>query len=121
MTTFQGRAAEPLRLAATICALFGLLFIMTGCGALGAMANPKVAWAIQDPAPMSVVVRRADAAEATAKQVDRILTSTPARPALSSRAGTCTSTGPRLQRRSACGRGSARGPAPRPSKRSARN
>jgi hypothetical protein len=80
MTTFLGRAAGPLRLAATICALFGLLFIMTGCGALGAMANPKVAWAIQDPAPMSVVVRRADAAEATAKQVDRILTATPASP-----------------------------------------
>ena len=53
---------------------------MTGCGALSAMANPKVAWAIQDPAPMSVVVRRADAAEATAKQVDRILTATPASP-----------------------------------------
>ena len=80
MTTFPGRAAAPLRLAASICALFGLLFITTGCGALGAMANPKVAWAIQDPAPMSVVVRRADAAEATAKQVDRILTSTPASP-----------------------------------------
>src|SRR5271154_4922206 len=80
MTTFLGRAAGPLRLAVTISALFGLLFIMTGCGALGAMANPKVAWAIQDPAPMSVVVRRADAAEATAKQVDRILTATPASP-----------------------------------------
>jgi hypothetical protein len=80
MTTFLGRAAKPLRLASTISALFGLLFIMTGCGALGAMANPKVAWAIQDPAPMSVVVRRADAAEATAKQVDRILTATPASP-----------------------------------------
>ncbi|MGH7295149.1 MAG: hypothetical protein ACRELB_09460 [Polyangiaceae bacterium] len=53
---------------------------MTGCGALSAMANPKVAWAIGDPAPMSVVVRRADAAEATAKQVDRILTATPASP-----------------------------------------
>ena len=80
MTTFLGRAAAPLRLAATICALCGLLFIMTGCGVLGAMANPKVAWAIQDPAPMSVVVRRADAAEATARQVDRILTATPASP-----------------------------------------
>ena len=80
MITFLGRAAAPLRLAATICALFGLLFIMTGCGVLGAMANPKVAWAIQDPAPMSVVVRRADAAEATATQVDRILTATPASP-----------------------------------------
>jgi hypothetical protein len=80
VTTFLGRAALPLRLAASICALLGLLFVMTGCGALGAMANPKVAWAIQDPAPMSVVVRRADAAEATANQVDRILTATPASP-----------------------------------------
>jgi hypothetical protein len=73
-------AAGPLRIAVSICALCGLLFAMTGCGALGAMANPKVAWAIQDPAPMSVVVRRADAADATAKQVDRILTATPASP-----------------------------------------
>ena len=80
MTTFLGRAAAPLRLVASICALTGLLSVMTGCGALSAMANPKVAWAIQDPAPMSVVVRRADAAEATAKQVDRILTATPASP-----------------------------------------
>jgi prefoldin subunit 5 len=78
MTSLLGRAAVPLRLVASVCALFGLLSVMTGCGALGAMANPKVAWAIQDPAPMSVVVRRADAAEATAKQVDRILTATPA-------------------------------------------
>jgi len=78
MTSLLGRAAVPLRLVATVCALFALLSVMTGCGALGAMANPKVAWAIQDPAPMSVVVRRADAAEATAKQVDRILTATPA-------------------------------------------
>jgi hypothetical protein len=80
MTTFPRRAAAPLRFVAAICALLGLLFIMTGCGALSAMANPKVAWAIQDPAPMSVVVRRADAAEATAKQVDRILTATAASP-----------------------------------------
>jgi hypothetical protein len=80
MTTFLGRAAGSLRLTATIFALFGLLFITTGCGALSAMANPKVAWAIGDPAPMSVVVRRADAAETTARQVDRILTATPASP-----------------------------------------
>jgi len=80
MTTFFRRAAAPLRLAASVGALGGLLSLMTGCGALSAMANPKVAWAIQDPAPMSVVVRRADAAEATAKQVDRILTATPASP-----------------------------------------
>ncbi len=73
MTTFLGRAA-------LLCATIGMLFLMTGCGMLSAVANPKVAWALQDPAPMSVVVRRADAAEATAKQVDRILTATPASP-----------------------------------------
>jgi len=80
MTTWGRRAAGPLRAVGLVCAFFGLLSLMTGCGALGAMANPKVAWAINDPAPMSVVVRRADAAEATAKQVDRILTSTPVDP-----------------------------------------
>ena len=57
-----------------------VLTMSSGCGALGAMANPKVAWAVQDPAPMTVVVRRADAAAATAKEVDRLLTSTPANP-----------------------------------------
>ncbi|MGH7295841.1 MAG: hypothetical protein ACRELB_12940, partial [Polyangiaceae bacterium] len=75
-----GRAAGPLRLAASVSIVAGLLSFSTGCGALSAMANPKVAWAITDPAPMSVVVRRADAAEATAKQVDRLLTATPASP-----------------------------------------
>jgi hypothetical protein len=73
MSTIWGRAA-------TGGALLGLLTVMTGCGVLGAMANPKVAWAIKDPAPMSVVVRRADAADATAKQVDRLLNATPASP-----------------------------------------
>ncbi len=60
-------------------ALFGtLLATSTGCGVLSAAANPKVAWAIKDPAPMSVVVRRADVAEQTAQQVDRVMTDTPA-------------------------------------------
>ena len=73
MTTFLGRAV-------ILCATLGILFLMTGCGLVGAMANPKVAWALNDPAPMTVVVRRADAAESTAKQVDRLLTATPASP-----------------------------------------
>lgn len=73
MATIWGRAAVG-------CAMLGILAASTGCGALGAMANPKVAWAIKDPAPMTVVVRRADAADATAKQVDRLLNSTPASP-----------------------------------------
>jgi len=60
-------------------ALFGtLLATSTGCGAIAAAANPKVAWALKDPAPMSVVVRRADVAEKTAQQVDRVMTDTPA-------------------------------------------
>ena len=60
-------------------ALFGtLLATSTGCGAIAAAANPKVAWAFSDPAPMSVVVRRADVAEKTAQQVDRVMTDTPA-------------------------------------------
>ena len=57
MTTFLGRAVA-------LCATLGILFLMTGCGVLGAMANPKVAWAVGDPAPMTIVVRRADAADA---------------------------------------------------------
>ncbi len=73
MTTLLGRAV-------VLCATLGILFLMTGCGMLSAVANPKVAWALNDPAPMIVVVRRADAAEATAKQVDRLLTATPANP-----------------------------------------
>ena len=56
MTTFLGRAI-------LLCATVGMLFLMTGCGMLSAVANPKVAWAFNDPAPMTVVVRRADAAE----------------------------------------------------------
>ena len=50
----------------------------SGCGAISAAANPKVAWALQDPAPMSIVVRRADVAEKTALQVDRVMTDTAA-------------------------------------------
>ena len=61
----------------TLCAVGVVVSLGTGCGALSAAANPKIAWAINDPAPMSVVVRRADAAEATSKEVDRLLTQTP--------------------------------------------
>ncbi len=57
--------------------LCSLLALGTGCGAIKAAANPKVAWALNDPAPMSVVVRRADVAEKTAQEVDRLLTDTP--------------------------------------------
>ena len=45
---------------ARVSGIAALSAFSTGCGALSAAANPKVAWAINDPAPMSVVVRRAD-------------------------------------------------------------
>jgi hypothetical protein len=63
---------------ATVLLALVLLAMGTGCGAVAAAANPKVAWALKDPAPMSVVVRRADAAEKTSHEVDRLLTATPA-------------------------------------------
>lgn len=49
----------------------------TGCGALAALTNPKAGWAFSEPAPMSVVVRRAEVASETAKQVDRLMGRTP--------------------------------------------
>ena len=53
-----------------------LLSGSTGCGALSALTNPKAAWAVQEPAPMAVILRRADAARATATNVDRLLNAT---------------------------------------------
>src|SRR5688572_23231061 len=68
------RWLEAIGVPAFVCAV---LFFGTGCGALKAAANCKVAWAMNDPSPMSVVVRRADVAEKTAQNVDRLLTETP--------------------------------------------
>lgn len=68
------------RLVAAGVFFASLLSLGTGCGALKAAANPKSAWALGDPAPMAVVVRRADAAEGTGKEVDRLLTTTAASP-----------------------------------------
>lgn len=65
-----------LRLLSASALLATLLSLTTGCGVLAAATNPKVAWAVGDPAPMSVVVRRADAAEKTSVEVDRLLTGT---------------------------------------------
>ena len=53
-----------------------LLASSTGCGVMSAMANPKAAWALQEPAPMAVILRRADVARATATNVDRLLSTT---------------------------------------------
>lgn len=47
-----------------------------GCGALSALSNPKALWAFDEPAPMSVVVRRAEVAHATAAEVERLMTET---------------------------------------------
>jgi hypothetical protein len=69
--------SSSLRSVLSAVGLLGLLSFGTGCGALSAAANPKVAWAINDPAPMSVVVRRADVAAGTGKEVDRLMTETP--------------------------------------------
>jgi hypothetical protein len=54
----------------------GLSMFGTGCGAVGAMTNPGVIWAVGEPAPMGVVVRRAEVAGATADQVDRLIAHT---------------------------------------------
>jgi hypothetical protein len=50
----------------------------TGCGLLAAATNPGAFWAVQDPANLQIVVRRADAALVTTAEVNRLLTSTPA-------------------------------------------
>ncbi len=59
-------------------ALLGLgLPLATGCSLLSSVGNPGAAWAINDPAPLEVVVRRADAAQLTTVEVNRLLTATP--------------------------------------------
>lgn len=72
-----GRAlrALPVVLHVSAAALLGLGG--TGCGALAALTNPDAAWAFNEPAPMSVVVRRAELAHATAEQVERLMGQTP--------------------------------------------
>lgn len=53
-----------------------ILVASTGCGALGALSNPKAAWALDESTPMSVVVRRAEIASMTAQEVDRLISET---------------------------------------------
>jgi len=50
----------------------------TGCSLLAAAGNPGAFWAINDPANLQIVVRRADSALITAAEVNRLLTATPA-------------------------------------------
>lgn len=47
-----------------------------GCSVFSALGNPKAAWALQEPSPMSVILRRADVARATATNVDRLMGAT---------------------------------------------
>lgn len=63
--------AVPVALHVSAAALLGIG--ATGCGALSALTNPDAAWAFNEPAPMSVVVRRAELAHATAEQVERLM------------------------------------------------
>jgi hypothetical protein len=53
-----------------------LLATSTGCGIISGLTNPKAAWALQEPAPMSLILRRADVARATANHIDRLMVST---------------------------------------------
>jgi hypothetical protein len=55
-----------------------LAYFLSGCGALTAMTKPSTLMAPKDEAPLTVVVQRAEAANSTATQVDRLLTATPA-------------------------------------------
>lgn len=60
------------------CALAVSLFSTTGCSLLAAATNPGAFWAVNDPANLQIVVRRADAALITTAEVNRLLTATPA-------------------------------------------
>ena len=63
-------------LSTLACAI--ALSATTGCGLLAAATNPGAFWAVNDPANLQIVVRRADAALVTTAEVNRLLTSTPA-------------------------------------------
>lgn len=72
-------AARGLR--AGLLAMAGLLGLgTTGCGVMSALVNPKAGWALQEPAPMSVILRRAEVANAVAHNVERLLGETGVNP-----------------------------------------
>ncbi len=68
-----GRALRTLPVLVHVMAVSALGVGATGCGALSALTNPNAAWAFDEPAPMGVVVRRAELAHATAEQVERLM------------------------------------------------
>src|ERR1035438_10118915 len=65
------------RLGGLALGLCATALFATGCGAITAAANPNNIWAVQEKAPLTVVVHRADVASATATEVGRLLMATP--------------------------------------------
>src|ERR1035437_1438690 len=50
-----------------------LAFGSAGCSILAGLTNPKVAFALNEPATMSVIVRRVEVAAATADEIERLI------------------------------------------------
>lgn len=66
-------ARKALSAVAQIALAAALLGGSAGCSVFSAIGNPKAAWVLQEPTPMAVILRRADAARATAVNVDRLM------------------------------------------------
>jgi hypothetical protein len=64
------------RFAGTVAFTGAMLTVAPGCSIFSAVTNPGAMFALTDGAQMGAVVRRADAAVATADNVDRLLTET---------------------------------------------
>ncbi len=71
MARVPSRHLRSLLLLLTLLVAAGL-----GCSVLGAVTNPGSFWAVNEPATMSVVLRRTKAAERTVEHVDRLLVAT---------------------------------------------
>lgn len=54
-----------------------LLAVLPACGAAKALTNPAAAKSLNEPAPMGVVLRRAEVSRKVADQVDRLISETP--------------------------------------------
>jgi molecular chaperone GrpE (heat shock protein) len=65
-----------VRFAGTVAFAGAMLTVAPGCSVFSAVTNPGAMFALTDGAQMGAVVRRADAATATADHVDRLLTET---------------------------------------------
>ena len=69
---------HPMIYRAPFALALCLLPTLTGCSLLAAAGNPGAFWAVNDPATLPIVVRRADDALITTAEVNRLLTATPA-------------------------------------------